>query len=110
MKQLTYAGKSFVTGTDLADAVVRLTAALGLSHETSAIRIPAMDENGHLTTADLVLGPATEVLAIAVDSDREEIVDAQIVAELDERTRLLAPSRTVASTDPLPGSWSATEL
>ena len=33
-----------------------------------------------------------------------------IVAELDERTRLLAPSRTVASTDPLPGSWSATEL
>ena len=110
MKQITYAGKSFVTGTDLADAVMRLTAALGLSHETAGVTIPAMDENGHITTADLVLGPATEVLAIAIASDGEEIVDAQIVAGLDERTRVLAPARTVASTEPLPGSWSATEL
>jgi len=110
MKQITYAGKSFVTGTDLANAILRLTAALGLSHETAAVSIPAIDEDGRITTADLVLGPATEVLAIAIAGDREEITDPQIVALLDERTRLLAPARTVASTDPLPGSWSATEL
>ena len=110
MKQITYAGKSFVTGTDLADAVMRLTAALGLSHETAGVTIPAMDENGHITTADLVLGPATEVLAIAIDSDQEEIVDAEVVAQLDERTRRLEPTRTIASTDPIPGSWSVNEL
>jgi len=110
MKQITYAGKSFVTGTDLADAVMRLTAALGLSHETAGVTIPAMDENGHITTADLVLGPATEVLAIAIDSDQDEIVDAEVVAQLDERTRRLEPTRTIASTDPIPGSWSVNEL
>jgi len=110
MKQITYAGKSFVTGTDLADAVMRLTAALGLSRETAGVTIPAMDENGHITTADLVLGPATEVLAIAIDSDQEEIVDVEVVAQLDERTRRLEPTRTIASTDPIPGSWSVNEL
>jgi hypothetical protein len=110
MKQITYAGKSFVTGTDLADAVMRLTAALGLSSETAGVTIPAMDENGHITTADLVLGPATEVLAIAIESDQEEIVDENVVAQLDERTRQLEPTRTVASADPLPGAWSVNEL
>lgn len=102
MKQVTYAGKSFVTGSNIADAVVRLTAALGLSHETATVSIPAVDENGHRTTADLVLGPATEVLAIAVLSDFDEIVDQAIVAALDERVRLLAPPRAVASSTDMP--------
>ena len=110
MKQITYAGKSFVTGSDIADAVVRLTAALGISSETSAVTIPAMDENGHVTTADLVLGPATEILAIAITSDLPEIIDAEVVASLDSRAAHLSPSRAVASPEPIPGQWGLNEL
>jgi len=110
MKQLTYAGKSFITGSDIADAVVRLTAALGISSETAAVTIPVMDENGHVTTADLVLGPATEILAIAVTSDFAEIVDADVVTLLDERAEHLSPTRAVASPEPIPGEWGLNEL
>jgi hypothetical protein len=101
MKQVTYAGSSFATGSAIADAIVRLTTALGSSQATASVTVPCFDAHGKRTTVDLVVGPASEVFAILIDSDVEELVDDAVVRELDARAEEAGPPHAVASREPV---------
>jgi len=112
MKQITYAGTSFVTGTDIADALLALAAALGGSAATASVRVPALAGDNTLTTVDLVIGPASEIVANAVQVAGDELVDEAAVRDLNLQAEAL--SRPVAeaatTTDSLSAGWNSPDL
>lgn len=111
MKQITYAGTTFVTGTAIADSLLRLVAALGHSNETSAIRVPALDADDNVTTIDLVIGPSSEIVATTIASTAAELIDEVAVIDLEFRSESLAHPRAASATaDSLPDGWDEPDL
>jgi len=112
MKQITYAGTSFVTGTDIADALLTLAAALGGSAATASVRVPALAGDNTVTTIDLVIGPASEIIASVVHPTVDELVDEAAVRDLNLKVDALSrPSAEVATTtDSLPVGWNSPDF
>ena len=89
MKTIHYAGEVLMTGDAIADAIVSYAESLA-RHETSAsIEVPVLTESGVATTASFLLGPASQLVAVSVDSQLDEVEDAELVEYLRlERSRL----------------------
>jgi len=105
MKQVTYAGTSFITGTAIADSLLALVAALGVSRETASVHVPALGDDLQITSVDLVVGPASEVVAIGVSTPGPELIDDAAVLDLDDRARALAVPRASATTEAMAPIW-----
>ncbi len=89
MKRVSYAGETFLTADDAADALVHLTAALGKAQNAQVVELPTVDANGTLRIVLLVVGPASQLVATPEDSVYEEPDSSVIVAELEARTRAM---------------------
>ena len=105
MKQVTYAGTSFVTGSAIADSLLALVAALGVSRETASVHVPAIGDDEQITSVDLVIGPASEVVAMAIETSTPELIDDVAIHDLDERTRALTVPQAVATSDLVSPIW-----
>lgn len=105
MKQVTYAGTSFITGTAIADSLLAFVAALGVSRGTASVHVPALGDDEQITSVDLVVGPASEVVAIGVSTLGPELIDDATVLDLDERVRALSVPRASATTDSMVPIW-----
>jgi hypothetical protein len=110
MKQVTYAGTSFVTGSAVADALLALVSALGQSGETAEVQVPAITVTDGATSVDLVIGPASEVVAVLVTTDLPELIDTDVVRSLERQTRALASPKAVLSEQELPSDWDAPDI
>ncbi|MES2172169.1 MAG: hypothetical protein V4479_15830 [Actinomycetota bacterium] len=97
MRTVSYGGESFVTSDAAAAALLDFAAAAALSDFAAVVHVPAVDSTGAPITADLVIGPASEVFVTPVTSafDEPDTVDA--VADLKRQTSELAVSRHVST-------------
>lgn len=76
MRTITYAGETVTTTDDVAEALVKLTAAVAKNGRAEAVRIPIVTEDhDHVGTADLVIGVGNDVLSLPLDWDRDEQPD-----------------------------------
>lgn len=87
MKCIIYAGTELVTGDEIAIGVLRYCEALAGSIVAEIIEIPVREPDGSLSTATLLVGPASEMVLKNVASEWEEIVDPAVMHRLTERTR-----------------------
>lgn len=87
MKCIIYAGTELVTGDEIAIGVLRYCEALAGSIVAEIIEIPVRELDGSLSTATLLVGPASEMVLKDVKSEFEEIVDPAVMRRLTERTR-----------------------
>ena len=79
MKTIHYAADEFVTGNDIADALVRLAEALA-QHETSlAVDVPVRVTGGTVVPVSFLLGPASQLVAVPAVDGFDEVVDAELV-------------------------------
>lgn len=99
MKRIIYAGSEFLTGDDIAAALMRYSAALAEVGEAETVTIPALEVDGTIGTVDLLVGPASQIIAIPVGRGGTELIDVGVLAELEARTRRLRP---IAVIDPEP--------
>ena len=99
MKRIIYAGSEFLTGDDIAAALLRFSAALAEVGEAETVTIPAVEDDGSIGSVDLLVGPASQIIAIPVGRGSTELIDDGVLAELDARTRRLRP---IAVVDPEP--------
>ncbi|WP_194409546.1 hypothetical protein [Microbacterium cremeum] len=99
MKRIIYAGSEFLTGDEIAIALLRYSAALAEVGEAETVTIPALDEDGAIGSVDMLVGPASQIVAVPAARGVTELVDPGVLAELDARTRRLHP---VAVVDPAP--------
>lgn len=90
MMKITYAGESFLTSDDVADALLLFVAALGEAHEAESLRIPSMRTDGTTSYVRLVVGPASELIAVPEDSTFPEPNADEFISGLRTRTRALA--------------------
>lgn len=103
MQRIYYAGEHFVTGTDIANALVSYAAALAQSGTADAIEIPVRHEgDGRTVIMNFLVGPASQIIAEEVDArGLEEIRDDDVVARLRALTADLAPMHPVINATPV---------
>ncbi len=86
---IMYAGGEFLTGDDIADALLEYSRALGEEDQAQLVQIPVREPDGSQTTARFLIGPASQIVAKAVPSV-DELVDKEVVARLRRLTRGLS--------------------
>jgi hypothetical protein len=107
MKKITYAGETLVTSDDVADALTELASALGTAQKSETVEIPVFEEDGASELASLVIGPASELVAVPIKAPATEPDTTATVAELRKmketlarRYRDLGPGADVPDSDP----------
>lgn len=105
MKQVTFAGGSIITGSDIADALLRLVGDLPLTGSSVSVDIPVLESNGKTTTHTLLLAPGVVLDVADVDGidDEEErerfpvpaLPPRGMVAQPEDRTEALRKSRAL---------------
>lgn len=82
MRTVSYGGESFITSDEAAAALLDFTAAAALSDFAAVVHVPAIDGTGARITADLVIGPSSEVFVLPATSKFDEPDTRAAVAEL----------------------------
>ncbi|MCU1422367.1 MAG: hypothetical protein JWN36_2018 [Microbacteriaceae bacterium] len=93
MRTISYGGESFTTSDDAADALLEFAAAAAMNDFAGVIHLPAIDADGATITADLVIGPSSELLVVPAHSGYDEPDTRVEVAALRARTVDLGLSR-----------------
>ena len=93
MRSISYGGESFTTSDDAADALLEFAAAAAMNDFAGVVHVPALDEQGERITADLVIGPASELFVIPAHSGFAEPDTTAEVADLRAKIVELGLSR-----------------
>jgi len=84
MDRLHYAGNSVVTGTAIAHALLDYAQALAEAGTAATVEIPTVNDDGSRGRSEVLIGPASQLIADSEESPYEEVVDEELVANLLE--------------------------
>jgi len=99
MKTIHYAGEEYLTGDELADAVVQYAKELA-RHDTSAsIDVPVALSDGTVVDATFLLGPASQLVALPTPSDLAEPTDQRVIDFITLEMAKLEPLRALPTDD-----------
>jgi hypothetical protein len=87
MRSIQYGGDQFLTGDDIADALLAYGRALGDDERAEIIEIPVREQDGTVVSAKFLIGPASQIVAKAVSSSGPEVEDPELVRHLQALTR-----------------------
>ena len=96
MDQIQYAGNTLITGSDIAHAVLAYAQALASKGDSATITIPVLHDDGSVVPAELLIGPASQLIAERYESDAPEIDDADVVGRLNDLTAKLRTPHAVS--------------
>ena len=92
---LHYTGGSVVMADDVAEALLQYARELAATKASDVLVVPVVDENGTVATAEFLIGPASQLLAVPVEGT-ESGRDQDVIDEIVRRARLLRPPTAVA--------------
>jgi hypothetical protein len=101
MKLIIYAGEHYLTGDEIARALVEYGQALAEQGTAESVTVPIREPDGSDATAIFLVGPASQIVVKSVTSGQQELLDDDTVQEIRNRIRRLRPN----STDALPDYW-----
>lgn len=94
MRRILYASGGFVTDNAIAHALMDYASVLAVVGSSDVVECKGLDETGTVRSIQLLLGPASQIMAMQTDdADIEMDVDAT-VAELQRRARWRLPDYT----------------
>jgi hypothetical protein len=82
MDRVYYAGHSVLTGTAIAEALLDYAQALAQASGSATIDIPTLNEDGSRGRSEILVGPSSQLISDAEDSEHEEVTDDELVAYL----------------------------
>ncbi len=82
MRAILYGGQEFLTGDDIADALLAYGRALGDDNRAEIVEIPVQEHDGTIVPAKFLIGPASQIVAKAVRDEGPEVEDPEIVGRL----------------------------
>ncbi|RZS64316.1 hypothetical protein EV187_2696 [Agromyces ramosus] len=94
---IVYAGEEMTTGDEIAQALLKYSAALAERGSASTVEIPTLSDDGTRSTATVLVGPASQIVARPVESSFEELRDPRVVEHLTALTTELRPGPSVQS-------------
>jgi hypothetical protein len=89
MEQIHYADETLRTGTDISRAVLAYAEMLARAKTSATVDIPVRHADGSTGRANLLLGPASQLVAQAYDDSASELIDETLVASIHEKVRHL---------------------
>lgn len=92
MRRIQYAGGHFFTDSAIADALMEYANVLAVVDSADVIQIPGIDDEGIPREVQLIIGPASQIIAMETDFDGAELDTARAVADLADRARRRLPS------------------
>lgn len=105
MRRIYYGtGTSFLTGDDIAEAVLEYSWVLAQYSRFDLVRVPTRRPDGSLGSSALLIGPSSQISSedVAATERREDLLDRNFVQSVKERAaRLLEPLPLAAFEDPL---------
>ena len=105
MERIHYAGDSILTGTDIARALLDYAQALALADRSDTVDIPIRREDGTVGTANMLIGPASQLVSESGSADDEadeagELRNDEVVADMRRRIALLHNPRPMTDDEP----------
>ncbi|HEV7743280.1 MAG TPA: hypothetical protein VGO65_12770 [Pseudolysinimonas sp.] len=94
MKRILYGGGSFQTDDAVADALMDYANVLAVIDSADVVRLPGLDEDGTVRQIQMLIGPSSQILAMATDAESVEMGADDAVAELRGRAATRLPSST----------------
>ena len=104
MKRIMYASGGFVTSDAIADALMDYASVLAVINSSDVVDCEGIDEEGTVRRIRMLLGPASQIMAMQMDGDAVEMHVDETVAELQHRTRLRLPDYTTLGADGMPST------
>jgi hypothetical protein len=95
MKHIKYDSSTILTSDDVADAVIEYAAALAGGERADTVAVPAVAEDGTMTTTKILIGPSSEIVVEDTDEDDLEVEQEEFVA------RLRGAARTFGHNEPI---------
>jgi hypothetical protein len=105
MKLIHYAGDELVTGDAIADAVLRYAAALARTEGSLALDIPVQFPDGRVEEATVLIGPASQLVAVPHDSPFDEVVDEELLATIEAAIAALSTNHPQTVTAQNAENW-----
>ncbi|RFA18053.1 hypothetical protein [Subtercola boreus] len=96
MKVVHFAGGEVRTGDDIADAVIHYAEALARRKTSAAVEVPALLSDGSVGVVSMLLGPASQLVAVPEPGDDPDVSDATFIVALNSRAALLGDPKPVA--------------
>ncbi|MET0673209.1 MAG: hypothetical protein ABWY37_06930 [Microbacterium pygmaeum] len=112
MDRIHYAGHSVLTGTAIAEALLDYAQALAEAGGSSTVQLPILNEDGSRGRSEVLVGPSSQLISDAEESEHEELTDVVLVSRLRteaERLRAHGKPSTPLEIPASPGAtgWSA---
>lgn len=89
MKTIVTTTGSFLTGTEIADAVTAYGLALARARRSDVIDIPFITADGSTSRVELRIGWLVETVATTVDGPADELLEIDTIIDLLDRAGLL---------------------
>ena len=105
MDRIHYAGDSILTGSTIAHALLDYAQALAQVGASATVDVPTLNDDGSFGRSEILIGPASQLIASAEDSGYDDVVDEELVAHMIEEARRLrrngspSPTATIRATD-----------
>lgn len=85
MKRIYYVNGSVVTGDRTAETVLAYAQALARSEGSDTIDIPVISDLGERGRAQLLIGPASQLMVVSQPSTRAEFNDDEAITRIEKR-------------------------
>ena len=99
MKTIVTAYGSFLTGTEIADAVTGYGLALARKHRFDVVDIPFLAADGSVSRVDLRIGWLSDMAAVSTDGSQDELVEVDTILTLMSKASYLEDHRGLAFGD-----------
>jgi hypothetical protein len=87
MQMIMYAGSEYLTGDEIASALLYYCRALGDEVRAEIVEIPVREDDDTTVTATFLIGPASQIVTKTVNGRGPELEDPELVARLRDLTR-----------------------
>jgi hypothetical protein len=101
MKRVYYSSGSVLTGDRMADAIVRYAGALAAREDSDLIDIPISLGDGRVARAQLLIGPASQLVVVPEPGIANDPEDEATIEELARKVRGLSSPHPQASDERL---------
>jgi hypothetical protein len=95
MMKLDYAGGEVLVSDALCHALLNYSADIARTGGSENLRIPVLTADGARQFAEVVIGPASQLLATTIDTADVDLQDSVVIAEILGRSASLQPRRVV---------------
>jgi hypothetical protein len=93
MERIHYAGGSVVTGDELARSILTYARALAKRGDSDTVTFPVLLPDGTIGEAEILVGPASQMLTASEVSAHDDLVDPDLIVELASKTEALGIPR-----------------